>query len=104
MTVEMPLAVGYTLWRKLPAALLLTVVWGMNTVTRPLLSFAVVALHPWIGYSLSWLVLFELLIWIVEAAILAAAMRKQTPFWEALLLSLALNAASFGIGLLLPVP
>lgn len=102
IAIEVPMAVAYILWRKRPAVFLITIVWAMNTVTRPLLSFAVVAFYPLAGYSLPWILFFEFVIWIIEAAILAFALRKEARFPEALLLSLVLNAASFGIGLLLP--
>jgi hypothetical protein len=100
--VEVPIAVAYIRWRRRPAVFLITIVWAMNTVTHPLLSVAVVAFYPLTGYSLAWILFFELVIWIIEAAVLAVAMRKEARFREALLLSLVLNAASFGIGLLLP--
>jgi hypothetical protein len=41
-------------------------------------------------------------VWLVEAGILAWALRKQIKFREALALSAVLNLASFGLGLLLP--
>jgi hypothetical protein len=44
----------------------------------------------------------EVIVWLIEAGILGLALRKQAKFPEALALSLALNLASFGIGLLLP--
>ena len=47
-------------------------------------------------------VFLEFVIWLVEGGILAAALRKDAKFWEALVLSLVLNLASFGIGLLMP--
>jgi hypothetical protein len=44
----------------------------------------------------------EFVTWLVEGGILAAALRKDAKLWEALVLSLVLNLASFGIGLLMP--
>jgi hypothetical protein len=103
LAIEMPIAVAYILWRRRPAVVLLTVVWTMNVITRSLLSFAVIAFFPRMGgYSLRWILFAELLIWIIEAAYLTLAMRKEARFGEALLLSLVLNGASFGIGWLLP--
>jgi hypothetical protein len=56
-----------------------------------------------IANSTFWpLAIGEVIVWLVEAVILALSLRKQATFWEALALSLALNLASFGIGLLLP--
>ena len=102
LAIELPIAVAYVCWRKLPAVFLITIVWAMNTVTRPLLSFIVVSVYPLIGSSLPWILFFELAIWIVEAAILAVAMRKMARYREAVLFSLIMNGASFGIGWLLP--
>ncbi|MBN2084568.1 MAG: hypothetical protein JW748_05035 [Anaerolineales bacterium] len=102
IAIEVPIAIAYILWRKRPAVFLITVIWMMNTVTWPLLSIAAVTLYPLTGYSLPLILCLELGVWIIEAAILTVAMRKEARFREALLLSLVLNAASFGIGLLLP--
>jgi len=102
MAIEMALAIGYALWRKRSMALLLTVVWMMNLLTRPLFSLVFGDLFQVAGYSLAWTLAAEFVIWLVEACILALALRKEMRFGEALLLSLALNAASFGIGMVLP--
>jgi hypothetical protein len=102
LAVELPIAAAYLLWRKRPAVLLLTIVLGMNAITRPLVYFAVVALYPPYGNSFLWILACELAVCIAEAVILAIALRKESRFREALLLSLVLNGASFGIGLLLP--
>ncbi len=97
----MLLALAYALWRKRPRLKLLTVVAMMNLITQPLLWLAVQSLGN-DAYTL-WLGVGEVIVWLVEAGILAVAMRKQAKFLEALALSLVLNLASFGIGLLLPI-
>jgi hypothetical protein len=102
LAIELPIAAAYVQWRRHPAILLLTIVLGMNVITHPLLSFAVVAFYHFTQSNLPWILFFELVIWVIEAAILAVAMRKKALFREALLLSQILNTASFGIGLLLP--
>jgi hypothetical protein len=102
LAVEMALAVGYVLWRKRSLALLLTVVWMMNLITRPLFSLVFGDVITIAGYDIVWTLAAELIIVLVEAGILALALRKEARFREALLLSLALNAASFGIGMVLP--
>jgi hypothetical protein len=53
-------------------------------------------------YSLGNVLIGEGIIWLVEAVILFVPMRKTIKFGEALLVSLVLNAVSFGVGLLLP--
>jgi hypothetical protein len=102
LAVELAFAVGYGLWRKRSMALLLTVVWLMNLLTRPLFSRVFGDVLYVAGYSLIWTLAAEFVIWLIEAGILALALRKEMSIWEALLLSLGLNAASFGIGMLLP--
>jgi hypothetical protein len=100
LVVEIILALVYALWRKRPRTKLLTVVLLMNLITQPALWFTVSNL---IDNSTFWpLAIGEVIVWLVEAGILALALRKQAKFWEALALSLVLNLASFGIGLLLP--
>jgi hypothetical protein len=101
LIVELVIALAYALWRKQPRTKLLTVVLMMNMVTQPVLWFAVRNLT---GNSRPWfLAIGEIILWLVEAGILALALRKQAKFREALALSFILNLASFGIGLLLPV-
>ncbi|MGB7537312.1 MAG: hypothetical protein WBM17_02120 [Anaerolineales bacterium] len=102
LAVELPIAAAYGQWRRHPAVLLLTIVLGMNVITRPLLSIAVAALYHFTQSNLPWILVCELAVWFVEAAILAIALRKKARTREALLLSLVLNGASFGIGWLLP--
>ena len=101
LLVELALALAYALWRKRSRTKLLTVVLMMNLVTQPLLWFAVQN-YGNDAYAL-WLGVGEVIVWLVEAGILAVAMRKQAKFLEALALSLVLNLASFGVGLLLPI-
>lgn len=101
LAVEIPLALAYAVWRKRPWVKLLTVVLMMNLITQPALWSIVGAFN---GNSTFWpLAIGEAIVWLVEALILTFALRKQAKFWEALALSLALNLASFGIGLLLPL-
>jgi hypothetical protein len=102
LAIELPFATAYVLWRRLPAVLLLTIALGMNVVTHPLLSITVAAFYPFTHSDLPWILICELAVWLFEAAILAIALRKKVRTREALLLSLVLNGASFGIGLLLP--
>jgi hypothetical protein len=98
--IELFLGWLYTLWRKMPKRVVLTMILVANVVT---------SLPLWIlltgGFiQFTWVDLFigEGLIWLVEAVILYVPMRKSIKFGEALLVSLVLNAVSFGVGLLLP--
>jgi hypothetical protein len=102
LAIELPLAIGYLLWRKRSAVYLLTIVLMMNIITHALLSYFMGAFFDLTAIHLLWILVCEFVIWIIEAAILAFALRKEARFLEALLLSLVLNGASFGIGWLLP--
>ena len=102
LAVEMILALAYALWRRRSLTLVLTIVWLMNLFTRPFLSFASGQFGLTISGSLIWTLGLEIVVWLVEAVLLGVALRKQAKFWEGLLLSLVLNAASFGLGLLVP--
>jgi hypothetical protein len=100
LVVEMVIAFAYASWRKRPKALILTVVYMMNLFTAPV--FIVIfggVFFP--GKSgISWILGTELFVWLVEAGFLGLALRKDAHFREAALLSFALNATSFVLGLL----
>jgi len=100
LVVELLLALVYALWRKRPRTKLLTVVLLMNLLTQPVLWVVVSNISD--GSVFLPLAIGEIIVWLVEAGILALALRKQAKFLEALGLSLVLNLASFGIGLLFP--
>jgi hypothetical protein len=99
--IELTLGWLYSRWRERPKRVVLTMILVANLVT--LLGLSII---PWTGpiFSFSWtdILIMEGLIWLVEAVILFLPLRKSIRFSEALLLSLALNAVSFGVGLLLP--
>jgi hypothetical protein len=101
LAIEMILAAVYTVWRKRSRALILTVVYLMNLFTAPvfIVIFGGVFFPGKTG--IGWILGTEFFIWLVEAGFLALALRKEARFWEAALLSLALNATTFGAGLLL---
>ncbi len=80
---------------------LLTLVALVNLITQPFVWFFVMARMER-GFSLG-LIILELIIVGVEAALLFAVQRKTRAFKECLILSLWLNVASFIVGLLLPV-
>jgi hypothetical protein len=103
LVIELAIALGYVLWRKRPIVLVLTVVGMMNLLTRTIVSLLFIG-----NVSIFWsngfvsTLIAEAIIWLVEAGILAIALRKQARFWEVLAFSAILNLASFGLGLLLP--
>jgi hypothetical protein len=98
--IELFLGWLYTIWRDRRKRVVLPVILIANVVTSMALW---TILTGWLVSS-TWtvLVIGEGIIWLVEAVILFLPLRKSIRFSEALLLSLALNAASFGVGLLLP--
>lgn len=103
LVVELVIALAYGLWRKRPLILLLTVVSMMNVLTNTVLTSSFLFIPGlWAG-GFSSLLIGEAIIWLVEAGILALALRKQARLWESLALSAALNLASFGVGWLLRV-
>lgn len=100
LAVELVLGVLYTAWRKRSAVLVLTVILLINLLTQPALWVTVSGLGG--KYSFLGVFFAELVVWLVEAGGLFLAQRKTIRLGEALLVSLVLNAASFGIGLFLP--
>lgn len=102
LLIELPVLIAYARWRDKPLKLWLTLGVAVNLVTQPLLwSMAIgggLSHFPW-----TTLAIVEVGIWLVEAVLLYLPLRRQTTFPEMLLLSLAMNALSFGLGLLLPV-
>jgi hypothetical protein len=101
LAVELLLGAGYAIWKKRSMPLILTVILLLNLITQPALW---VTLSGFSGISPLQLIIFaEAAVWLVEAGALYLAQRNSMKFQEALWLSLALNAASFVAGLLLPV-
>jgi len=98
--LEVFLAAGYALWRKRPVFPLVVVVVAINVFTQIGLWGVLENLRS--GNALAFTLALEAGIWLVEALLLYFTGRKAVGFKEAALLSLLLNAASFGIGLALP--
>lgn len=102
LLLELPVLIAYARWRGKPLKLWVTLGLAVNLVTQPLLwSMAVGGGLRY--FPLTTLALVEAGIWLVEAALLYLPLRRQTTFPAMLLLSLVMNALSFGLGLLLPV-
>ena len=97
--IEVLLGLGYALWRKRPLLIVLTTILLLTLATQPALWVTISALNS--RYSWIAILIAELVVWLVEALGLFLVQRKSVKFTEMLLLSLALNVASFVIGLFL---
>jgi hypothetical protein len=101
LVVELLLGIGYVLWKKRSASIILTVILLLNLITQPVLWITISgfsAMNP------IFLTLFaEMVIWLVEAGGLYLSQRTSMRFREALWVSFALNTASFVVGSLLPL-
>jgi hypothetical protein len=101
LITELTLGLIYTVWRKHPKLFFLTIVLLLNIVTQPALWLTVSGLSG--RYPVLVVLFAEMVVWVVEAVVIFLALRRRIGFGEALLVSLVLNAASFGIGLVLPL-
>jgi len=93
-------ATGYSIWRSKPVRPILFTSICANLITQSLLW---VVLSVFFRYYLGALLLAEVLIWMIESAVLYAIPANRLRFSAALLLSLGMNLASFALGWFLPV-
>jgi len=101
LVVELLLGTGYVLWKKRSTSIILTVILLLNLTTQPALW---ITLSGFSGMNPIFLtVIAEVVVWLVEAGGLYLSQRNSMRFREALWVSLALNAASFVVGSLLPI-
>jgi hypothetical protein len=101
LVVELLLGTGYVLWKRRSTSIILTVILLLNLITQPVLW---ITISGFSGLYPVFLILFaELAVWLVEAGGLYLSQRASMRFQEALLVSLALNAASFAAGSLLHI-
>jgi hypothetical protein len=100
LAVELTLGLIYALWRKHPAFYVLTVILLMNMITQPILWLTLSG--TFVGLSIVRTLIAEIIVCLVEGWILFKALPGKITSKEAFLLSLVLNAASFGIGYILP--
>ena len=97
--IESAVAIGYSLWEKKPVRPILFTSMCGNLLTQSLL---------WIGLNLFFqnylvtLLTAEILIWIIESILLSSIRLNHLNLKEATLLSLGMNALSFGLGWFLP--
>ncbi len=100
LTIEGVVALSYSRWRRKPLVSILLTASLANLLTQSLLWLALTAFYR--AY-LPTLLLAELGIWLVEAAILRLIPANRLAWDEAIGLSLGMNLVSFGIGWFLPV-
>ena len=102
VTIVVELVVGgiYVLWRKRPWLQVLLTILLMNLVTQPIVWLVVKSMRLTLCAGTY---VLELIVVLLEAWILRRVLRKSVNSSETLLLSVAMNLASFGIGLLLPL-
>jgi hypothetical protein len=98
--VEGIVVLAYSAIQKKPAGNLLVVSVIINVLTQALLW---VALQIFFNYYLIALFVMEMLIWLIESLLLFRLSKGQLNLKSAMILSLLMNAASFGVGWLLPV-
>jgi len=97
--IEGLVVLGYAHWHKKPAGRLLLASLIINVATQIALWLL---LELFSGHYLATLLIAEALIWPVEGLWLYAFPGSSLTMQQALLLSLAMNTASFGLGWLLP--
>ncbi len=97
---ESVIGLGYSLWRRRPVAAILVTSLLANLVTQTLLWLA---LSLFFQHYLLALLVAELLIWMLESVLLYSIAANHLRFGEAVVLSLAMNLASFFLGWFLPV-
>ena len=100
LLLEGAVALGYCVWRKRPIQPLLFSTICINLLTQSLLW---ILLSLFFRQYLITLIVTEFFIWIVEGGLLYFIRANRLRFGDALLLSLGMNLASFGIGWFLPV-
>jgi hypothetical protein len=99
--IELMLAAAYALRKKRPLLQAITLFLLANVITQFALWAALNTFNEGNAFLLT--IGLEIIIWAVESLIIYLPQREEMQYKEAALLSLVLNLASFGIGLLLPI-
>lgn len=99
LLIESVIAFGYLKSIKMPYKETLMGVLLANVITQPIFVFFV---NLWKISDLTYILMFELGIWIIESLILFRV-SKQLSYKKILFLTFCLNAISYGVGLLLPI-
>lgn len=100
LLLEGAIAFGYCVWRNKPVQPILLTSIFINLITQSLLWLT---LNLFFRQYLIALIVAELLIWLMEGAVLYFVPANRLSFANALLLSLGMNLVSFGLGWFLPV-
>lgn len=98
--IEGVIVLAYALWREKPVGRLLLTSLLANILTQSMLW---VVLNLFFAHYLSALIISEIFIWLIEGLILRLFPGNRLRWREAILLSLAMNLTSFGLGWFLPV-
>ncbi len=98
--LEGAVCLGFSVWQKRPIGSIFVTSVFANLITQSLLW---VALNIFFQHYVVTLLIAEILIWLVESTLLFGVRMNRLSVQEALLLSLVMNASSFGLGLLLPI-
>jgi hypothetical protein len=98
--VEGMVGIGYSIWQRKPIIPIVITSIFANLITQ---SFLWIGLSFFFQHYLLTLSISEILIWFLEGILLHVVRANKLNFKESLFLSLIMNAASFGVGWLLPV-
>ena len=103
LIIEIILALVY-LWISKPTnkRILLGVLFA-NVFTQPIFVLSLADLGLNIQHSMNSILIVESVIWLIEAVIIYFVQKKELSFIHIFILTLILNVASFGLGLLLPI-
>lgn len=99
LVIENLIALIYTRIRSRPRIETLTFVTMVNMITLPAIWLASFYIS---SYEFAIIIVIEVVVWLVETGGLYMLQRREIDIKEAAILSLAMNSASFFIGLLLP--
>ena len=100
VVIEGVVCLVYSLWRKKPVRpILLTSIFA-NFITQSLLW---IVLSHFFQHYLATLLIAEIFIWLVESLLFNGLCLNRLGIGESLFLSLIVNLASFGFGLMLPL-
>ena len=98
--MEGVVVLAYCIGRRKPLLSLLVTSVVANVITQALLW---IMLHVFFHYYLAALLISEIFIWLLESILIYFPNQDQLTLRNAILLSLCMNALSFGVGWLLPV-
>ncbi len=95
IVIEGLIVVAYALWKQKPTWRILIASVLANVLTQSMLW---VVLNLFFAYYLTVLLISEILIWLIESVFLRFFPGTRLGWKESILLSLAMNLSSFGLG------